>query len=353
MPSGGESDAQAEASIATIGKGVVYVSLAPMSRAHTHTHNSPSVDPSNLPHLQNSNTHTSDGLRRAAGRDLMDDGKATRNIQNIGDREGTNRDDGSWMNTSARPGLIAPQNTPWRGDASAALTASRWATASPTESPRVSQLSQASVDDSEPTVGSVLRLAGRGLVSKSLSGITESFGIATRQAPLPATLTTAREDRAAPMRLAFGTGAISCPASRSSVSDRSGHSEKNQVSLGFWPLKTRELIFQNFLGSPVGPLTDPRGMPHPVTATWETLSGKNMSIPTERSTPSDIHVPANDSASGRISSRGTGGRVSQLTANHSNFRSDQSTRRAARTRRTARESAHRSSVPETFVSNGA
>ena len=146
-----------------------------MSRARTHTHNSPSVDPSNLPvtlpHLQNTNTHTSHALRRAAGRDLMDDGNATRNIQNIGDREGTNRDDGSWMNTSARPGLRAPQNTPWRGDASAV---SRWATASPTESPRVSQLSQASVDDSEPTVGSVLRLAGRGLVSKSLRGITES-----------------------------------------------------------------------------------------------------------------------------------------------------------------------------------
>jgi hypothetical protein len=83
VPSGGESDAQAEASIATIGKGVVYVSLAPMSRAHTHTHNSQSVDPSNLPHLQNSNTHTSDALRRAAGRDLMDDGNATRNIENI------------------------------------------------------------------------------------------------------------------------------------------------------------------------------------------------------------------------------------------------------------------------------
>jgi hypothetical protein len=60
--------------------------------------------------------------------------------------EGTNRDDSSWMNTSARPGLRAPQNTPWRGDTSAA---SRWATASPTESPRVSQLSQASVDDSQ------------------------------------------------------------------------------------------------------------------------------------------------------------------------------------------------------------
>jgi hypothetical protein len=84
VPSGGESDAQAEASIATIGKGVVYVSLAPMSRAHTRTHNSPSVDPpSNLPHLQNTNTHTFDALRRAAGRDLMDDGNATRNIENI------------------------------------------------------------------------------------------------------------------------------------------------------------------------------------------------------------------------------------------------------------------------------
>ena len=55
-------------------------------------------------------------------------------------------------------------------------------------------------------------------------------------------------------------------------------------------------------------------MPHPVTASWETLSGLHLSTPTERLAPSDLHVPANNSASGRISSRGTGGRVSQLTA---------------------------------------
>ncbi len=73
-----------------------------------------------------------------------------------------------------------------------------------------------------------------------------------------------------------------------------------------------------------------------------------MSIPTERLAPSDLHVPANDSASGRMSSKRQRGEGVAIDSNHSNFRSDQSTRRAASTRRTARESAHRSSVPETL-----
>ncbi len=85
--------------------------------------------------------------------------------------EGRAKDDGSWINTPARPGQRAPQNTPWRGGGGEATEASGCYT----ESPPVSQPSLASqldivqdtsivsVGDSESTVGSVLRLAGRGL----------------------------------------------------------------------------------------------------------------------------------------------------------------------------------------------
>ena len=143
------------------GKGVVYVSLAPMSRAHTH-HDPSRPSPSAAP---------------ASSAVAACDTAA---------KEGRAKDDGSWINTPARPGQRAPQNTPWRGGGGEATEAS--------ESPPVSQpslvnpldivqdISIVSVGDSESTVGSVLRLAGRGLKSgvESNAALTSVLRLAGR-----------------------------------------------------------------------------------------------------------------------------------------------------------------------------
>ena len=142
-------------SIATLqGNGVVYVSLAPMSRAHTnHDASRPNAPPAVPVAAPRGAPPGAAGAVR---------GKTS---ASHGTHGGRANDDGSWINTPARPGRRAPQNTPWRGGADV------------TESPPVSQpslvtqdLSTVSVGDSESTVGSVLRLAGRGLVSAHLRG---------------------------------------------------------------------------------------------------------------------------------------------------------------------------------------
>jgi hypothetical protein len=136
-----------------------------MSRAHTH-HDPSRPSPSAAP--ASSGVAASDTAAKAKETacrtpHAKTSGGGGRSVE----AEGRAKDDGSWINTPARPGQRAPQNTPWRGGGGEATEAS--------ESPPVSQpslvtqldivqdISIVSVGDSDSTVGSVLRLAGRGL----------------------------------------------------------------------------------------------------------------------------------------------------------------------------------------------
>jgi hypothetical protein len=145
-----------------------------MSRAHTHH------DPSRP---SASAAPASSGVAAAKAKETdcgtpnaKTSGGGGRSVCSV-EMEGRAKDDGSWINTPARTGQRAPQNTPWRGGGGEATEA--------TDSPPISQpslvtpldivqdistVSAASAGDSESTVGSVLRLAGRGLVSGHLRG---------------------------------------------------------------------------------------------------------------------------------------------------------------------------------------